>query len=76
VLISKEEAPLNSNMVYLVQELRFGMCVGVLEEQSIAEAGRQHVALRPRRIAGKQLGLALTGCGRESMSEAGSQAQC
>jgi hypothetical protein len=51
-----------------------GRHVGVLGGHSIAEAGRRHVASGPRRIAGKLLGLALLGLGRESMSEAGPSA--
>jgi hypothetical protein len=43
----------------------------VLGGHSIAEAGKRHVALGSRRIAGRHLGLALLGLGRESMSEAG-----
>jgi len=41
--------------------LEFGQYGGVLGEHSVAEADRQHVAHRPRSIAGKQLGLALPG---------------
>jgi hypothetical protein len=48
-----------------------GPDVGVLGGHSVAEAGTRHVAWGPRRTAGKHLGLALLGLGRESMSEAG-----
>jgi len=51
--------------------LGFGRFSGVLGERSVAEADRQHVAPRPRRIAGPSLGLAPLGWGRENMLEAG-----
>lgn len=48
-----------------------GRHVGVLGGHSIAEAGRRHAALEPRRIAGRRLGLASLGRGVKSCRKLG-----
>jgi len=50
-------SPFDERVGLLDLSLKVGRYGGVLEECSVAEANRRHVASRPRRIAGKQLGL-------------------